>query len=123
MSTLNTDDPPGAKAFYRALFGWEPTPSGPDATLLRLPGYIGGEPEQPVPRDLVAVMRAADGDARWSVEVLVDDVDHAAAAAVEHGGTVIVSPRELPRFRNAVIADPHGARLSLSQLVVSARAH
>jgi uncharacterized protein len=117
MSTLNTDDPDGAAAFYGALFGWEPVPSGPGATLLRLPGYVGGEPEQPVPRDLVAVMRATDGDARWSVDILVADVDQAAETTVEHGGTVTVSPHELPRFRNAVIADPHGARLSLSQLV------
>jgi predicted enzyme related to lactoylglutathione lyase len=121
MSTLNTDDPEGAAAFYRALFGWEPTPSEPGATLLRLPGYVGGEAEQPVPRDLVAVMRAADGDPHWGVEVLVANVDQAAATTVEHGGTVTVSPHELPRFRNAVIADPHGARLSLSQLVVPPR--
>ena len=121
MSTLNTDDPEGATAFYRALFGWEPTPSGPGATLLRLPGYVGGEPEQPVPRDLVTVMRAADGDPCWSVDILVADVDQAAATTVQHGGVVTVSPHELPRFRNAVIADPHGARLSLSQLVLPAR--
>jgi len=92
-------------------------------TLLRLPGHVEGEPEQPVPRDVVAVMHAADGDARWSVEILVADVDQAAAATVEHGGIVTVSPHELPRFRNAVIADPAGARLSLSPLVVPARPH
>jgi predicted enzyme related to lactoylglutathione lyase len=116
MSTLNTDDPEGATAFYGALFGWEAAPSAPGATLLRLPGYVGGEPEQPVPRDLVAMMRIADGETRWSVDFLVADVDQAAATTVEHGGTVTVSPHELPRFRNAVISDPHGAQLSLSQL-------
>jgi uncharacterized protein len=121
MSTLNTDDPEGATAFYRALFGWKPTPSEPGAALLRLPGYVGGEPEQPIPRDLVAVMRASDRDPHWSVDILVADVDQAVATAVEHGGTVTVSPHELPRFRNAVIADPHGAPLSLSQLVAPAR--
>ena len=121
MSTLNTDDPEGATAFYRSLFGWEPAQSGPGVTLLRLPGYVGGEPGQPVPRDLVAVMRAADGDPRWSVDILVADVDQATATTVEHRGTVPVSPHELPRFRNAVIADPHDARLSLSQLMIPAR--
>jgi predicted enzyme related to lactoylglutathione lyase len=49
---------------------------------------------------------------------LVADVDRAAATALAHGGTVTVSPHELLRFRNAVIADPHGAQLSLTQLVV-----
>jgi predicted enzyme related to lactoylglutathione lyase len=29
MSMLNTDDPNGATAFYRALFGWESAPSRP----------------------------------------------------------------------------------------------
>jgi predicted enzyme related to lactoylglutathione lyase len=116
MSTLNTDNPERATAFYRALFGWTSTPSAGGATLLRLPGHVGGEPEQPVPRELVAVMRPADGIPSWTVEFLVADVDQAAATTVEHGGVVMVSPHELPRFRNAVIADPHGARLSLSQL-------
>jgi uncharacterized protein len=116
MSTLNTDDPECATGFYRALFGWTSTPSAAGATLLRLPGHVGGEPEQPVPRDLVAVMRPADGAPHWSVDILVVDVDQAAAITVEHGGAVTVSPHELPRFRNAVITDPYGARLSLSQL-------
>jgi predicted enzyme related to lactoylglutathione lyase len=66
-------------------------------------------------------MRTADEDPRWGVEILVADVDQAAATAVEHGGTVTVSPHELPRFRSTVIADPAGARLSLSQLPVAAR--
>jgi predicted enzyme related to lactoylglutathione lyase len=123
MSTLHTDDSEAATAFYGALFGWEAAPSAPGVTLLRLPGYVGGEPEQPVPRDVVAMMRAADGDTLWSVDILVADVDQAAATTVEHGGTVMVSPHELPRFRNAVIADPHGARLSLSQLTRPAGWH
>jgi hypothetical protein len=37
---------------------------------------------------------------------LVADVDQAAATTVEHAGTITVSPHGLPRFRNAVIADP-----------------
>jgi predicted enzyme related to lactoylglutathione lyase len=63
-------------------------------------------------------MRATDGAPGWSVDILVADVDQASATTVEHGGTVTVSPHALPRFRTAVIADPHGARRSLSQLLV-----
>jgi predicted enzyme related to lactoylglutathione lyase len=66
-------------------------------------------------------MRTTDADPRWSVEILVADVDQAAANTVEHGGTVTVSPHDLPRFRSAVIADPNGAPLSLNQLVAPAR--
>jgi hypothetical protein len=69
---------------------------------------------------VVATIARRRWDTRWSVDILVADVDQAAATTVEHGGTVTgtvtVSPHELPRFRSAVIADPHGARLSLSQL-------
>ncbi len=55
MSALQTPHPAAAIAFYGAVFGWEPEAFGP-LTLLRLPGYVGGEPGQPVPRDVVAVL-------------------------------------------------------------------
>ena len=32
------------------------------ATLWRVPGYVGGEPMQPVPRDVVAVMAPLNGN-------------------------------------------------------------
>jgi predicted enzyme related to lactoylglutathione lyase len=63
-------------------------------------------------------MHAAGGDPRSSVDISVADVDQATASTVEHGGTVTVPSHEVPRFRNAVISDPHGARLSLGQLLV-----
>ena len=62
MSALQTDDPARAARFYGAVFGWETEAFGP-ATLFRLPGYVGGEESQPVPRDVVAVMVPASGDA------------------------------------------------------------
>jgi predicted enzyme related to lactoylglutathione lyase len=54
MSELSTPDTDASNAFYRAVFGWE-TDSFGLMTLFRLPGFVGGEPSQPVPRDLVAV--------------------------------------------------------------------
>jgi predicted enzyme related to lactoylglutathione lyase len=59
MSTLHTDDPERCKAFYSELFGWGSDAFGPEGSgveLFRLPGYIGGEADQPVPRDVVAVL-------------------------------------------------------------------
>jgi hypothetical protein len=85
----------------------------------RLPGYVGGEPEQPVPRDVVAVMTPmADGRApRWSVNFWVDDADAVAAKAAERGGRVVAPPADGPGFREAAVIDPQGASLSISQLL------
>jgi predicted enzyme related to lactoylglutathione lyase len=117
MSALRTPDPEGAGAFYGAVFGWETEPFGPGFTLLRLPGYVGGEPTQPVPRDVVAVLTAADEEAAWGVDLWVSDAEVIAAKAADLGGTVLVAPREVQGFRNTAIADPHGAVLSASQLL------
>ena len=79
----------------------------PGVALFRLPGYIGGLPQQPVPRDVVAVMAplpAAGGvPAHWSIDFWVGDADAAAAAAERLGGRVL--------------ADPAGAGFTISQLV------
>ncbi|MGZ4219870.1 MAG: VOC family protein [Solirubrobacteraceae bacterium] len=116
MSMLNTRDAGAAKAFYRDVFGWEAEPFAPGVELFRLPGYVGGEPEQPVPRDVVAVLAVSDGEPVWSVDFWTADAESAAARATELGGSVVVAPREIPGFVNTVIADPAGAVLSLSQL-------
>lgn len=120
MSILSTSDPDGAKVFYRALFGWEAEAFGPQVTLFRLPGYIGGEAEQPVPRDVVAAMTTGGDKPNWNVDIWVEDADAIAEKACELGGVVHVPPHEIPGFRNAIIADPQGAVLSISQLLVPA---
>jgi hypothetical protein len=116
MSLLNTGDPDGAEAFYGALFGWEADSLG-DITLWRLPGYVGGEPQQPVPRDVVGVMMSGDDQpARWGVDFWVGDTDATANLAQELGGAVVVPPFDTPFSRNAVLADPDGAVFSVSKV-------
>lgn len=61
MSSLHTPDPASATAFYGELFGWQSEPIAP-VTLFRLPGYVGGEPGQPIPRDVVGVMTATNDE-------------------------------------------------------------
>ena len=121
MSLLTTPDPDGAKAFYGELFGWEAEEFGPSLWLFRLPGYVGGEPEQPVPRDVVAAMTAGEVTARrrWSVDFWIADADAAAAAAPGLGGSVVAEPFEEAMFRRAVLAAPDGATFSVSQLQLS----
>jgi predicted enzyme related to lactoylglutathione lyase len=122
MSALNAPDRDGAAAFYSAVFGWtlETFQLGDtEVGLFRLPGYVGGEPEQPVPRDLVAITTPPQGDqARWGVDFWSEDADRAAAAAEQHGGSVVSPVSDVPPFRQAVIADPNGVSFSVSQLVM-----
>jgi len=122
MSRLTTGDTDAAKAFYRDVFGWEAEAFAPGVELFRLPGYVGGEPHQPVPRDVVAVLTAGEGDPVWSVDFWIDDAESAVARATELGGSVVVAPQEIPGFVTTVIADPAGAVVSLSQLLDPAAA-
>jgi hypothetical protein len=115
MSVLLTPDQERAKAFYRDVLGWEADAFGP-ATLFRLPGYVGGEPSQPVPRDVIAVM-SEGGPAGWMPGFWVHDADAAAAKAAELGGEVLSPPADDGVGRTAVIADPAGAAFSISKVV------
>jgi predicted enzyme related to lactoylglutathione lyase len=113
MSVLLCDEPAAVKPFYAALFGWtgDPFPIGDaEGTLLRRDGYVGGEPNQPVPRDVVAVLLPASGrPAAWVAGFWVDSADDTAAKARELGGTVLAGPFDSGISRDAVIADPAGA--------------
>ena len=115
MSMLATPDPEDAKAFYGYVFGWETETFG-TATLWRLPGYVGGEPEQPVSRDVVAVMTPGGDQAAWSVDFWVDDVERTAERAAELGGEVVAPPSGGDVGVSAVLADPQGAAFSVSRV-------
>lgn len=121
MSSLATPDLERAAAFYGALFGWTTErfePGGDAVRLFRLPGYVGGEPEQPVSREVVAAMISAGGGAppRWNVDFWVQDVDTTARRAGELGGQVLAPPVRTPIGRTAVLADPWGASFSVSRV-------
>src|SRR4051794_37886078 len=115
MSRLDTPDPERAAAFYARVFGWTTEAFGP-VTMFRLPGYVGGEPEQPVSREVVALMMPADGPARWSVDFWVSDADGVTARAQALGGAVLAAPSDTPMSRTAVLADPAGAPFSVTQM-------
>ena len=121
MSALSTPDAAGAMRFYGDLLGWRTGTFGAgdvEITLWRLPGYEGGEPQQPVPRDIVAVMVPTGGDqpAQWGVNFWVADTDATAVTTVELGGTVLAEPFDTAVSRDAVLADPQGAIFSVSRI-------
>jgi predicted enzyme related to lactoylglutathione lyase len=125
MSALITNDPEGSKRFYSDVFGWgiEVFEMGDDEMVMWLvDGYVGGEPEQPVRRDVVATMlpSSASGDGpppHWDVDFWIADVDAAAAMVEKLGGQVLTPSYDVPGtgLRQGVFMDPQGASFSLTQ--------
>ncbi len=122
MSSLSTSDLDAAKRFYGDVFGWETDTFAVgdlDVSLFRLPGFVGGEPEQPVPADVIAAAAPSEDPARWDVDFWVEDTDATAARATELGGTAIAPPFDVPIGRRAVLADPQGAAFSITTIASS----
>lgn len=124
MSVLVTPDPEGAKRFYGEVFGWTTRAFGlgdEEVTMFALPGYVGGEPEQPVPRDVVATLAppgVGDGaPPHWSVDFWIRDPDEAARITAEMGGQVLAEPFDIPDIgmRQAALADPQGASFTITR--------
>lgn len=123
MSALSSRDGERAKSFYGALFGWttETLEMGDgEVTMWRLPGYVGGEPGQPVSREVVATMVVADDGvpSQWSADFWIADIDAAAAGMGELGGKVVREPYDVPGtpLRQGVLADPAGTVFSATQV-------
>jgi predicted enzyme related to lactoylglutathione lyase len=132
---LAVRDVEGAKAFYRAVFGWG-TLEMPMGVLWTLPGY-GDHLEERTPglRQQMGQMGAPDGfidvvaalnpiagndsqtPAHWNVTFGVDDAEGTAAKAKELGGEVVAGPYNAPWTRLAVIKDPQGATFVAGQFV------
>ena len=108
----NQPDPDAAVRFYGGLFGWEfenvmPEGSGGSYHIGRIRGG-----------DVAAVGSVPDGAppvAAWNTYIWVDDVDRAAAAARDAGGSVMEAFDVMDAGRMAVITDPEGASFCLWQ--------
>jgi uncharacterized protein len=120
MSALTMPDPANAQAFYGSVFGWQADTFAMgdlEVTLWRLPGFVGGEPTQPVPRDLVATGVPGE-EPGWSVDFWVGDMDATVETAAQLGGAVLDGPHDLPIGRQARFADPQGATFSVTKIGV-----
>jgi predicted enzyme related to lactoylglutathione lyase len=133
---LSTRDPDEAKAFYRAVFGWEILTLDGGFEMWGLPGYGKFLDElNPGTLEQMAEVSAPEGfenvvaslipiadeqpetPPHWGVTFAVDDADAIAATASELGGTVVVEPFDAPWVRMTVITDPQGATFTASKFV------
>jgi predicted enzyme related to lactoylglutathione lyase len=107
-----SDNPDGAVAFYRDLFGWETEETmPPDAPGRYVVARLRG-------RDVAAISSQALQGAppAWNTYVAVDSADAAAETAHAAGGNVLLAPFDVfDAGRTAVLQDPAGAVVSVWQ--------
>ena len=126
FSHLHTSEPDLALPFYGEVFGWQVDPDL-GAGMIRLPGYgdhlaATVDPDihdrqaaaPPGFADVIAGLAQTDSSPAWQVRFTVADRDESAATAERLGATVLSSD-DTYWTREAVIRDPQGARLTLSQ--------
>ena len=108
---LATRDVDEAKAFYHAVFGWQPVdrPSGPVAYTVF--SSHGTDVAGMIP--MMDDKWPADLPPHWMIYFGVDDCGATAARAERLGGEVVVPPRDVPPGRFAVLADPQGGVFSV----------
>jgi hypothetical protein len=106
---LQSSDPAGAAAFYRALFDWEVEPAAADTNGYALATRRG------VPVSAIGPLPEGQRPT-WTTYFAVDDIAAAAQAVLGAGGAVLLPPGELiPGVTLSIVADPAGAVLGLWQ--------
>lgn len=129
FSDLHTGDAAAAQNFYTRLFDWQFDDVG-FATMIRRPGYgdhleatvdpgirerQSGDVAPPGFEDAVGwLVSQADDDDHWHVTFTVADRDESVTIAEKLGATV-VSAEDTEWTKSALIRDPQGAELTLSQ--------
>ena len=113
-SELMADDLAAAKAFYKAVFGWDAETQGPEGrggyTEWKVGGRsIGGMMNKP---DVMP----ADTPSFWGVYFAVADTDASVAKAQELGASVMMPAMDIEPGRFAVLADPTGAVFNILAL-------
>ncbi len=106
---LQTNDVERAKSFYGSVFGWTNQTDENGYVV-----FMAGDRAQ-------AGMMAIDPSwgnvpPNWSVYIMVEDLDAAAAKAQELGGSLLVPPTEAGEIgRFSVVRDPQGGALTIMQ--------
>ncbi|MER5642735.1 VOC family protein [Kitasatospora sp. NPDC002227] len=113
---LYTADPEAAKAFYRAVFGWQEqdVPFGETTYTVLTPGSGGTDDGQGGIMPLQPAQTAAGVVSHWLPYFEVPDTDAVVAKAQELGGAVLLPATEAHGVgRFAQLADPHGAHFAV----------
>jgi uncharacterized protein len=128
FSDLHTPDPDGVLPFYATVFGWE-VEADQGAGMVRLPGYgdhLAATIDPDVYErqasvnapsgfaDVVAGLVVSDDSPGWQVRFTVADRDATLGIAERLGGTVVRST-QTRWTKEALIRDPQGAELTVSQ--------
>ena len=110
---LNTRDAEGARAFYPAVFGWEPQVHD-DGPMPYTEWHLGG-------RSIAGMMpmgpqMPAEVPPHWLVYFAVGDTDATLTRVTDLGGSVMMQPMDIPTGRFAVVSDPQGATFGVIRL-------
>lgn len=107
---LETSDPDAAIAFYRAQFGW-----GQEGAMeMGAMGSYRFIQADDVGIGAVMAMMDTTPHPVWAHYIGVDDIDRAAKAVQDHGGTVLHGPAQVPGDEYVLNGiDPQGASFAL----------
>jgi predicted enzyme related to lactoylglutathione lyase len=107
---LGTNDLSAAVAFYTALFGWEHVDFGEEF------GHYGQFLHHGEPVAGVGPHQVTDQPSEWGVYLATSDADAAVSSVIEHGGTVVMGPDDVPgQGRWAMTTDARGVGLAFWQ--------
>ena len=105
---IRSKNPDSTRAFFGALFGWTYPNEG------AFPGYTFVDTG--VPGALyTAISPLQGGSDLVTFFVAVDDIDNAVKRASDLGGQVIQEPQRVPGVAFALVADPQGHIVGLTQ--------
>ena len=110
---LLTRDPEGSKAFYSAVFGWDPADASGGGMTYTEWKQGGTSIAGMMP---MGEMFPPEIPPHWGVYFAVPDCDAAAATIGRLGGTITNPPTDIPQGRFAAAMDPQGASFSVISL-------
>jgi uncharacterized protein len=111
---LTVQNAEAIKDFYCAVVGWTATSvpmGGHDDYSI----HAGGTEEAPIGGICHNKKSLAEFPAQWLLYVTVADLTACLEKCIAHGGTVVTGPLKMGNITMAIIQDPAGAYLGLTE--------